>query len=106
LRPPLYEGFGIAVLEAALCGKAAVVSDNSGLAEAVIDGETGVLVPQNDSDKTAKAIIKLANDPSSLDRLSHHAYSNAIQNQTWEKVGERYFNVLKMFTASSAGECE
>ncbi len=101
-----FEGFGIAVMEAALCGKAAVVSDNSGLAEAVIDGETGILVPQNDSDKTAKAIIKLANDPSTLDRLSQNAYLNAIENQTWEQVGKRYLNVLKMFTGSSAGECE
>src|SRR5262249_5202438 len=32
------EGFGIAVVEAALCGKPAVVSADSGLAEAVRDG--------------------------------------------------------------------
>jgi len=37
-----FEGFGIAVIEAALCGKPSVVTNQSGLAEAIIEGETGL----------------------------------------------------------------
>ena len=65
-----FEGYGIAVIEAALCGKAAVVSDNSGLAEAVLDGQTGLLVNQNDSEATAEAVLQLVNDPGLLHQLS------------------------------------
>ena len=39
------EGFGIAVVEAALCGRPAVVSAQSGLIEAIKDGVTGFAVP-------------------------------------------------------------
>ena len=37
-----FEGYGIAVVEAAFCGKPAVVSRNSGLAEAIVDGGPGL----------------------------------------------------------------
>ena len=41
-----FEGFGIAVVEASLCGRPAVVTNNSGLAEAIEDGTTGICVPR------------------------------------------------------------
>jgi phosphatidylinositol alpha-1,6-mannosyltransferase len=56
------EGFGIVAVEAALCGKPAVVSRDSGLAEAVIDGVTGLTVPQENPDATAAAILRLLGD--------------------------------------------
>jgi phosphatidylinositol alpha-1,6-mannosyltransferase len=90
-----FEGYGIAVIEAALCGKTAVVSDNSGLAEAVQDGVTGLLVPQNDPNRAAQAILKLVKDPELSQQLAHQAYHNAITEQTWEKVGNRYVNLLE-----------
>lgn len=95
-----FEGYGIAVLEAALCGKAAVVSDNSGLAEAVKHGETGLIVPQNDPVKTAEAIISLMEDRQIFEKLSTQARQNAIENQTWEKVGARYLQVFEKIISS------
>ena len=90
-----FEGFGIAVIEAALCGKSAVVSDESGLAEAVQDGITGCLVPQNDPQATADAVLDLAQDPEWYEKLSGAAYQHALLHQTWEKVGTRYEKVLE-----------
>ena len=49
------EGFGIAVVEAALCGKPAVVSSQCGLIEAIEDGVTGIGVPEGDVVATANA---------------------------------------------------
>lgn len=90
-----FEGFGIAVIEAALCGRTAVVSDQSGLAEAVQDGRTGLLVPQNDPETTARAILKLAQDTVLCQHLAQNAFQNAHDNLTWEKVGQRYVEVLE-----------
>jgi len=90
-----FEGFGIAVLEAALCGKPALVSDNSGLAEAVQDGITGIIVPQNDPAATAQGILSLANSPKTLKTLGTHAQRNAINHQTWDHVVSRYQVVLE-----------
>jgi glycosyltransferase involved in cell wall biosynthesis len=88
-----YEGYGIAVIEAALCGKAAVVSDNSGLAEAVDDGQTGLLVKQNDSEAVAEAICRLIEDPQELNTLSKNALSKASK-QTWSKISAVYLDIF------------
>ena len=95
-----FEGFGIAVIEAALCGKAAVVSKNSGLAEAVKHDETGLIVPQNDPVNTAEAILRLIENRRELESLSSQARYNAIENQTWDKVGANYLNVFEKVISS------
>ena len=58
-----FEGYGIAVIEAALCGLPAVVAAGSGLAEAVVDGKTGICVAPEDATATAAAIRRLLQDP-------------------------------------------
>ncbi len=95
-----FEGYGIAVVEAALCGKAAVVSDNSGLAEAVLDGQTGALVPQNDPEATAEAILQLVSDPNELQRLSVQAQTRAVNSQTWDKVTGNYLDILSRYSGN------
>jgi phosphatidylinositol alpha-1,6-mannosyltransferase len=89
-----FEGYGIAVIEAALCGKAAVVSDNSGLAEAVQHNYTGLLVPQNDPEQTAESILVLIKDHQKRAQFETQARKNAIEHQTWEQVGARYVKVF------------
>jgi len=89
-----FEGFGIAVIEAALCGKAAIVSDNSGLAEAVVNTETGLLVTQNDPSDTAEELIYLLNNEKLQSQLSANAYKRAVNYLTWEKVILTYANIL------------
>jgi len=89
-----FEGYGIAVVEAALCGKPAVVSGDSGLEEAVLDGETGLVVPQNDPTATASAIIRLLTDEKLYFRLAEQARLRALSEQTWDhRVGE-YHSIL------------
>jgi glycosyltransferase involved in cell wall biosynthesis len=90
-----FEGYGIAVIEAALCGKAAVVSANSGLEEAVQDGLTGLIVSQNDPDETAEAVLRLIKNPDLRKTLAKKAYQNASENQTWDRVAEKYMALLE-----------
>jgi glycosyltransferase involved in cell wall biosynthesis len=49
-------------VEAMACGCPVVVGDNSGAAEAVIDGETGYLVPPGDVEATARALDRVLGD--------------------------------------------
>jgi phosphatidyl-myo-inositol dimannoside synthase len=101
-----FEGYGIAVLEAALCGKPALVSDNSGLAEAVQDGITGMIVPQNDPVATAAGILSLANAPENLKTLGKQAQRNAINHQTWDQVIARYRVVIKEIYQEFRGDAQ
>jgi glycosyltransferase involved in cell wall biosynthesis len=61
--PSLYEGLGIAAIEAMAAGLPVVASHVGGLAEIVVDGETGILVPAGDASALAEAIDRVAADP-------------------------------------------
>lgn len=87
------EGFGIAVVEAALCGKPAVVSNESGLAEAILDGETGIGVPEDDPATTAAALSRLLCDGELRARMAGAARSRACQEQTWD-IRTREYDAL------------
>jgi len=57
------EGFGVVFLEAALAGKAAVGGRSGGVHEAVLDGETGLLVDGQVPGEVAAAVVRLLRDP-------------------------------------------
>src|SRR4051812_24561521 len=53
---PCVEEFGIVALEAQAAGRPVVAVDRGGARETVVDGRTGVLVPENDVDAMAEAL--------------------------------------------------
>jgi glycosyltransferase involved in cell wall biosynthesis len=59
---PWYEPFGLVAVEAMACGRPVVASAVGGLAESVVDGATGVLVPPRRPDRIAAAIDRLLRD--------------------------------------------
>jgi glycosyltransferase involved in cell wall biosynthesis len=63
------EGFPVSVLEAMAAGLAVVASDVGGVAEAVVDGETGLLVPAGDAEALAAALGRLVQDDGLRGRL-------------------------------------
>ena len=52
------EGFSNALLEYMLCGCATIATRVGGNAEAITDGETGLLVPPDSVDALAEALLK------------------------------------------------
>lgn len=96
-----FEGYGIAVIEAALCGKPAVVSEGSGLEEAVVPGETALVVPQSDVPATAEALIALLENDSLRMRLGQAAQQRALAEQTWESRAAGYDRLLRGLTGDS-----
>ncbi len=91
-----YEGFGIAVLEAALCGKTAVVSDNGGLKEAVKHHITGIIVQENNHEETASAIINVLKNEKVLSTLSENARNNALENNSYSVKSREFDRELKL----------
>lgn len=90
-----FEGYGIAVVEAALCRKPAVVSGNSGLAEAIVDRETGLLVQPEDPRATAEAIVDLLMDSQKRLWMGQAARERAFREQTWERRAVSYLQLLR-----------
>lgn len=61
--PSWVEGLPLVVLEAMAAGVPVVASSVGGTPEAVVDGETGLLVPPRDADALARALDGLLSDP-------------------------------------------
>lgn len=59
VHPALSEGFGNAVLEAQAMGLPVVCTDAEGLAENVVHGETGLVVPRRSPDALSRALLRL-----------------------------------------------
>ncbi|MDQ3296416.1 MAG: glycosyltransferase family 4 protein [Myxococcota bacterium] len=90
-----FEGYGIAVVEAALCGRAAVVSDNSGVVEAIEPGETGLVASISDPVSTAARVIELLGDRERLARMGELARERALHGKTWAHRGAVYDRFLR-----------
>ncbi len=60
--PSIYEGFPLAILEAMAAELPCVVSDVDGVAEAVVDGETGFVCPPNATEMWLERIRRYADD--------------------------------------------
>jgi glycosyltransferase involved in cell wall biosynthesis len=73
------EGFSNVVLEAMMAGLPMVVTDVGGNPEAVLDGETGFLVPPHDPAALGQAILRLARDAGLRQRLGEAGRARAKQ---------------------------
>jgi glycosyltransferase involved in cell wall biosynthesis len=76
------EGWGITVLEAAACGTPTIASDTPGLRDAVVHGESGLLVRHGDVDALADTIRSLIADHGRLEKLALGARARA-ERFTW-----------------------
>jgi glycosyltransferase involved in cell wall biosynthesis len=67
--PSRQEGLGVAALEAMALGRPVVATRVGGLGEAVLDEQTGLLVPPGDATALKQAIAGLLRDPALRQRL-------------------------------------
>lgn len=82
-----FEGFGISVMEAALCGVPAIVSSGEhGLSEAIQAGVTGIAIKENDSQLLASEINNLLENKNKLNELGDAAYKRAVDGFTWRII--------------------
>jgi phosphatidylinositol alpha-1,6-mannosyltransferase len=88
------EGFGIVVLEAALCGKTSIGTLGTGIEETMRHEETGLLVPQADIPALRDAIFRLLDDAELRKTLETNAFQEARENGTWEKRVEDFERLL------------
>ncbi len=77
------EGIPVALMEALVCGLPVVASAISGLPELVIDGVTGLLVPERDAAALAGALARLCDDASLRGRWGRPGASTCCASSTW-----------------------
>lgn len=94
------EGWGISILEAAACGTPTVASRSPGLRDAVLDGETGLLVPHADRAALSDALETLLTDRALRRKMGVQARVFA-ENFAWEASADRMEAFLKEQVAAS-----
>ena len=89
------EGFGIVFVEAAACGVAQLAGDSGGAAEAVVDGETGLVVRHpDDADAVAAALARLADDPAGRAAMGRAARERAVARFDYDVLAARLARAL------------
>jgi glycosyltransferase involved in cell wall biosynthesis len=72
-----HEGFGIAFIEANACGIPAVGTRAGGIPDAIVDGETGILVDSESPEKLAQALAFLYHHPEQRQRMGEEGMRRA-----------------------------
>jgi len=88
--PSLSEGLPVSVIEAMCSGKPVIATNVGGIAEVVVDGETGVLIPPKDSKILAEAITELLDSPEKRKRMGELGRQRALNHFCIEKMVENY----------------
>lgn len=83
------EGWGNVFIEAASCGKPVVVGDSGGAREALVDGETGLLVDGRDDDAVADAVADLLSNPARARAMGQAGRARVLRDHTWHAIAER-----------------
>ena len=88
------EGLGIVYLEASACGLPVVGGKSGGAPDAVLVGETGVVVDGTNSSEIADACIELLNNPELCALMGANGRAWIIENWRWEIWATRYAALL------------
>ncbi len=93
-RGILAEGFGIVFLEANACGKPVIGGRSGGIPDAVLDGETGILVDPTNVDEIASAIIKLLTDEELAKEMGRKGRERVLREFTVDSAVKKLMRVI------------
>jgi glycosyltransferase involved in cell wall biosynthesis len=89
------EAFGLATLEALMCGVAVVATATDGAREMIDDGVNGNLVPLGDTASLARAMLRLLRDDDARARISKRAREESRARFGLERMVDATENVYR-----------
>ncbi len=89
-----FEGFGLVYLEAGAYGLPVVATRSGGVADAVKDGHTGLLVEPGDVEGIAVALLRLLTNPDLLRRMGRENRLWA-ESLTWERNAAEHYQAYQ-----------
>ena len=89
------EAFGLVALEAAQMARPVIASRVGGLAEAVLDGETGLLVESENIPAFAESIVWMIENPERAVQMGLAGYNRTRTDFSWEKYSNAYDSIYR-----------
>ena len=90
VRASIEDSSPIGVHEAMSVGLPIVVTRVGGVDELVEDEQTALVVPPNDADATARAILRLLGDPALVERLHHNGIARHRERHTADRMARAH----------------
>ena len=88
------EGLGIVYLEAAATALPVIGGDSGGAPDAILDGETGYVVPGNDIRALSDRLTELLSDPAGAAAMGEKGRAWIDREWTWDLVADRLQSIL------------
>lgn len=88
------EGFGIVYPEAMASGCITIGTETEGIADLIVNGENGFLVPADDPDAITRVIETCLQDPEGAEKIAQRGRQAAL-SLTWEKNARCYADLFE-----------
>jgi len=89
------EGFGLVLVEALGCECATVVTDLPAMQDIIVDGKTGLVVPQKNVEKLAEKVIWLLEDPNLRQSLGKDGRRYVLKHYDWDHIATKYVALIE-----------
>ncbi len=84
--PSVYEGFGLAALEAMLAGVPVIASAVGGLLEVIEDGHDGLLVPPKNAEALYQALKRALSAPEQMEQMARAAQQKVLEQNSLPRL--------------------
>ncbi|HIQ39263.1 MAG TPA: glycosyltransferase family 1 protein [Methanothermococcus okinawensis] len=88
------EGFGVVILEANVHGVPVVASNLEGIKDAVINGETGILVEPLNTQRFVEEVLKMMDVIEKNGAIKRKIRDIIIEKYSWDNISKKYLEVF------------
>lgn len=100
-EPPDVEGFGIVFLEANACETAVIGSKTGGIPDAVIHGETGYLIEEQNVNELVNYLLKILNDDSLSRKMGKAGRKRVLNEANWDYVAQSILDKMQLINSQA-----
>lgn len=97
VMPSVREGFGIVYLEAMASGCVTIGTEGEGIADLMVSGENGFLVPPDDPEAIVRVVEWCLDHPVEADTIAQRGRRDAL-GLTWARNAQQYISLFRSLT--------